>query len=160
MADDVARAIARVLQRDRFTGPDDYVFIGADGRYLDSSALRRRYRAARRQAGLNPIRFHDLRHTFGSLAINQAESVRELQDGWVTPTLGLPPGTSTTSRGGARRVVSARPSESTPPRRSCRGGWTHSSEAAAGRGGVNGAQSPPPVGMAAIEPASAAAPAA
>jgi integrase len=82
MVEDVARALARILQRDRFTGPDDHVFVGADGRYLDSSALRRRYRTAQKQAGLDPIRFHDLRHTFGSLAITQAESVRELQD-WM-----------------------------------------------------------------------------
>jgi integrase len=82
MVEEVARAIARVLQRDRFARPDDYVFVGADGRYLDSSALRRRFRAAQKRAGLEPIRFHDLRHTFGSLAITQAESVRELQD-WM-----------------------------------------------------------------------------
>jgi integrase len=82
MVEDVARALAHVLQRDRFTSPDDHVFVGADGRYLDSSALRRRYRAAQKKAELDPIRFHDLRHTFGSLAITQAESVRELQD-WM-----------------------------------------------------------------------------
>jgi integrase len=82
MVEDVARALAHLLQRDRFTSPDDHVFVGTDGRYLDSSALRRRYRAAQKQAGLEPIRFHDLRHTFGSLAITQAESVRELQD-WM-----------------------------------------------------------------------------
>jgi len=82
MVEDVARAIARTLHRDRFTSPDDHVFVGTDGRYLDSSALRRRYRAAQKLAGLDSIRFHDLRHTFGSLAITQAESVRELQD-WM-----------------------------------------------------------------------------
>ena len=82
MVRDIARALARVLQRDRFTGPDNFVFVGIDGRYLDGSALRRRYRAAQKQAKLRPIRFHDLRHTFGSLAVTQAESVRELQD-WM-----------------------------------------------------------------------------
>jgi integrase len=82
MVNDVAQALARVLQRERFTGPDDFVFVGVDGRYLDGSALRRRYRAAQKRAELEPIRFHDLRHTFGSLAITQAESVRELQD-WM-----------------------------------------------------------------------------
>ena len=82
MVRDIARALARVLQRDRFTGPDDFVFAGVDGRYLDGSALRRRYSAAQKRAKLRPIRFHDLRHTFGSLAVTQAESVRELQD-WM-----------------------------------------------------------------------------
>ena len=37
--------------------------------HLDSWALRRRYYAAFEQAGLRRIRFHDLRHRFGSLAI-------------------------------------------------------------------------------------------
>jgi integrase len=82
MVEPVAQTLARTLQRDRFTGPDDHVFAGADGRYLDGSALRRRYRTAQKTAELEPIRFHDLRHTFGSLAITQAESVRELQD-WM-----------------------------------------------------------------------------
>jgi integrase len=82
MVPDVAQTLARVLQRDRFSTPDDFVFVGVDGRYLDGSALRRRYRAAQKTAKLQPIRFHDLRHTFGSLAITQAESVRELQD-WM-----------------------------------------------------------------------------
>jgi integrase len=31
---------------------------------------------ARQRAGLRPIRFHDLRHTFGSLAINRASIVQ------------------------------------------------------------------------------------
>jgi integrase len=82
MVEEVAGAIARVLQRERFTAPEDFVFVGVDGRYLDGSALRRRYRAAQKAASLEQIRFHDLRHTFGSLGITQAQSVRELQD-WM-----------------------------------------------------------------------------
>jgi len=31
-------------------GGDDYVFVGIDGRYLDGSALRRRYRDAQATA--------------------------------------------------------------------------------------------------------------
>lgn len=72
----------RVLQREHFTGDDDFVFVGATGRYLDGSALRRRYKAAQKRAGLRSLRFHDLRHSFGSLAVTQAESIRELQD-WL-----------------------------------------------------------------------------
>ena len=65
MVDDVAKALARVLQRDRFTGPDDFVFVGVDGRYLDGSALRRRYRAAQNERpSSNRSASHDLRHTF------------------------------------------------------------------------------------------------
>lgn len=70
MVPDVAQALARTLTRDRFTDAQDFVFAGATGGHLDASALRRRYRAAQSRAGLPPLRFHDLRHTFGSLAIN------------------------------------------------------------------------------------------
>jgi integrase len=38
----------------------------AFGRPLDGSALRRRYRRAQVGAGVQPLRFRDLRHTFGS----------------------------------------------------------------------------------------------
>jgi integrase len=71
MVAEVATALAKLLQREHFTGPDDSVFVGATGRYLDGSALRRRYRDAQTAAKLRPIRFHDLRHTFGSLAVRQ-----------------------------------------------------------------------------------------
>jgi integrase len=38
--------------------------------------VRRRFVAARDAAGLRPLRFDDLRHTFGSLAINRASIVQ------------------------------------------------------------------------------------
>ncbi|MBA3584633.1 MAG: tyrosine-type recombinase/integrase, partial [Gemmatimonadetes bacterium] len=50
---------------------DDLVFAGERGEYLDNSALRRRYKDAQKAAKLRPLRFHDLRHTFGSLAIRE-----------------------------------------------------------------------------------------
>jgi integrase len=71
MVPEVAQVLARILQREHFTGADDFVFAGETGRYLDGSALRRRYKAAQKRAGLPEIRFHDLRHTFGSLAIRE-----------------------------------------------------------------------------------------
>jgi integrase len=46
---------------------DDYIFCNAAGERLDSSAVRRRYIAARDTAGAPPLRFHDLRHTAGTL---------------------------------------------------------------------------------------------
>jgi integrase len=52
------------------------VFPGELAGHLDASALRRRFVAARGAAGLRPLRFHDLRHTFGSLAINRASIVQ------------------------------------------------------------------------------------
>ncbi len=75
MIRDVAKALARLLQREHFTGPDDFVFVGETGNHLDGSALRRRYKTAQAQAGLRKIRFHDLRHSFGSIAINAGSTV-------------------------------------------------------------------------------------
>ncbi len=57
-------------------GRADLVFGGERGEFLDGSALRRRYKKALKNAGLRPLRFHDLRHTFGSIAINQATIVQ------------------------------------------------------------------------------------
>jgi integrase len=47
----------------------------------ESAQLRRRFKRARDLAGLRPLRFHDLRHTFGSVAIRTADP-RELQE-WL-----------------------------------------------------------------------------
>lgn len=57
-------------------GRADLVFPGERGEFLDGSALRRRYKKALERAELRPLRFHDLRHTFGSIAINQATIVQ------------------------------------------------------------------------------------
>lgn len=64
-----ATALERLSCRGEFTGPDDYVFVSRLGRRLDPSALRRRFERARDAAGLEPLRFHDLRHTYGSLLV-------------------------------------------------------------------------------------------
>ncbi len=67
--DQAEAAFSRLLRRGDFTGPDDYVFVNRYGRRLDPSTLRRRYERARNAAGLEPLRFHDLRHTYGSLLV-------------------------------------------------------------------------------------------
>lgn len=69
LADQTAGALDRLSQRGDFARPDDYVFANRLGRRLDGSALRRRVERARDSAGLRPLRFHDLRHTYGSLLI-------------------------------------------------------------------------------------------
>ncbi len=69
LADHAAGALARVMDRDDFTGRGEFVFCNAYGRRLDGSALRRRYIRARDAIGLRPLRWHDLRHTFGSLLV-------------------------------------------------------------------------------------------
>jgi integrase len=79
MVPEVAAALAQLGQRAEATGDDDLIFPGDFGSYLDGSALRRRFVAAQDRAGLRRIRFHDLRHTFGTLAVRGAESIVELQ---------------------------------------------------------------------------------
>ena len=73
MAPDVARALGRLAERPDWVGEEDLVFPGESGGYLDSAAVRRRYRAALSAAGLLPLRFRDLRHTFGTLMIAKTD---------------------------------------------------------------------------------------
>jgi integrase len=81
LVDQAASRLARLAQRGLLDAPDDLVFPGLRGEYLDDSALRRRYKTARDTAGLRPLRFHDLRHTFGTHAIRTVDP-RELQE-WM-----------------------------------------------------------------------------
>ncbi len=69
MIDQVARALDGLSRREHFAGDEDLVFCNDVGEHFDDSALRRRFYAARKRAGLKRIRFHDLRHTFGTLAV-------------------------------------------------------------------------------------------
>jgi integrase len=64
-----------------FTSEDDLVFVGDHGSFLDGSALRQRYKGALARAGLRPLRFHDLRHTFGTRMIGKAD-IRRVQE-WM-----------------------------------------------------------------------------
>jgi len=80
MADQAAAALDRLSQREDFVSPDNYVFCNALGRPLDGSALRRRYKRARDAAGLRPLRWHDLRHTFGSLLVAGGVDLVSIKD--------------------------------------------------------------------------------
>jgi integrase len=81
MAPDVAKALARLAERGDWTGDDDLVFPGVGGSILDGRALSRRYAAATERAELRPLRFHDLRHTFGTRMIGKAD-IRRVQE-WM-----------------------------------------------------------------------------
>jgi integrase len=48
---------------------------------IDGSALRRRYKEGLGRAALRPLRFHDLRHTFGTRMIAKAD-IRRVQE-WI-----------------------------------------------------------------------------
>lgn len=69
LPDQAADALEQLASRDEFISSDDYVFTNRLGRHLDGSALRRRFERARNAAGLRLLRFHDLRHTYGSLLV-------------------------------------------------------------------------------------------
>jgi integrase len=69
LPDQAAGALDRLSRREDFIEPDEYVFANRFGRRLDPTALRRRFERARNAAGLPPLRFHDLRHTYGSLLV-------------------------------------------------------------------------------------------
>jgi len=71
MASQVARALDQLSRRGGLTADDD----------LDGSALRRRYDRALARAGLRRLRFHDLRHTFGTRMIAKAD-IRRVQE-WM-----------------------------------------------------------------------------
>jgi integrase len=75
MAEEVARALAGLGQREDHTGDDDLVFRGPRG-HVNAQKLGYRYKAALRRVGLRELRFHDLRHTFGTIAINRADIVQ------------------------------------------------------------------------------------
>jgi integrase len=81
MAPEVAAALARIGQRQRFTGEDDFVFAGESGMPLNPDALSSRYEKALEAAGLRRLRFHDLRHTFGTRMIREAD-IRRVQE-WM-----------------------------------------------------------------------------
>lgn len=80
LADQALAALERLSRRDAFTEPSDFVFVNAVGGHFDPSALRRRYVRVRDKAGLPPLRFHDLRHTAGSLLVRHLDpaSVKEI----------------------------------------------------------------------------------
>ena len=65
----VARALVQLRARDHFTDDDDLVFPNPIGGFFGYDAMYRRYKATQKRAGLRPLRFHDLRHSFGTMAV-------------------------------------------------------------------------------------------
>jgi integrase len=66
-------ALAQLKEREEFTADSDLVFT-CEGEHIDHYALRKRYYAALERAGLRRLRFHDLRHAFGSAAITTLDA--------------------------------------------------------------------------------------
>jgi len=69
MIDQVMRVLDQLSRRDSFTGAEDLVFGNRVGGFIDDARLRRRFKKALADAELDELRFHDLRHTFGTIAV-------------------------------------------------------------------------------------------
>jgi integrase len=52
---------------------------------LDPSKLQKRFKKAGQRAGLRPVRFHDLRHTFGTRMAAAGAPLRAIQE-WMGHT--------------------------------------------------------------------------
>lgn len=69
LIDQAAIALDRLSRRESFTDSDDRVFVNHVGDVLGQDLLRRRFTKALGRAELPPMRMHDLRHSFGTLAV-------------------------------------------------------------------------------------------
>lgn len=78
MPPEVARALASLPE----TPGTDLVFTGRNGGHVDGNALRRRFKATLAQAGLKPIRIHDLRHTFGTVCAGSGIAITTIKE-WM-----------------------------------------------------------------------------
>lgn len=83
MPERVAIALKRHFERSHYTAPDDLVFCHPEtGGPFDSSKMRKRFKAAIETAGVRSIRFHDLRHTFGTRMAAAGAPLRTIQE-WM-----------------------------------------------------------------------------
>ena len=72
-------AVLDVLsRREMFTSPGDLIFCSPVGAHLSDRMLRRRFYEALDAAGLPRVRLHDLRHGFGTVAV-QAFPITDVQ---------------------------------------------------------------------------------
>lgn len=106
--------LRRLGNRDDFTGPDDYIFVNRFGRRIDPSALRRRYQRARETTTLEPLRFHDLRHAYGSLLVAGGVDLVSVKAAMDTPASRRPSATCTPDRPANKPLSSPRRSQAQP----------------------------------------------
>jgi integrase len=86
MADRVAAELDQLYQQTRFQDEEDLVFCHPHtGGVYDPSKLRKRFAEAAQRAGIRPVRFHDLRHTFGTQMAAAGAPLRAIQE-WMGHT--------------------------------------------------------------------------
>ncbi len=70
----------RYAQKDHPANEDDLIFTNSEGSPTDpNNMIKRGFHPALEAAGIRKIRFHDLRHTFASLLIDQGENLKFIQ---------------------------------------------------------------------------------
>jgi integrase len=81
LADRLAGELDRLHQETPYRHDDDLVFAHPHtGKPIDRSRLLKRFKAALRRGEVREIRFHDLRHTFGTRMAAQGVPMRALQE--------------------------------------------------------------------------------
>jgi integrase len=81
ISDRLAGELDRWSKRTVYSTAEDLVFAHPQtGKPLDRSKVTRRFQQACRDAGLEPIRFHDLRHTFGTRLAASGTPLRTIQE--------------------------------------------------------------------------------
>jgi integrase len=81
MASSLARELDLWSKRTAYGGEDELVFAHPQkGTPLDRSKLSKRFKAACADAGVRPVRFHDLRHTFATRLAASGTPIRTIQE--------------------------------------------------------------------------------
>jgi integrase len=83
MPERVTAALKQHFKRSNYTGADNLVFGHPEtGAPFDASKMRKRFKVALKAAGVRSIRFHDLRHTFGTRMAAAGAPLRTIQE-WM-----------------------------------------------------------------------------
>jgi integrase len=83
LAPRLAADLAQHYKQSPYRHDDDLVFAHPElGTVLDPSKLRKRFAASVRRSGVRHVRFHDLRHTFGTQMAAAGAPIRAIQE-WL-----------------------------------------------------------------------------